>query len=54
MLRIDLFSEAFCQSYASKKNKHPALKAECLFFPLGERHGQDEDRAHEVDRGEFA
>ena len=27
------------------------MNAECLFLPLGERHGQDEERAHEVDRG---
>ena len=27
------------------------MKAECLFFPLGERHGQDEERTHEADRG---
>lgn len=33
------------------KNKHPAMKAECLFLPLGERHGQDEERTHEADRG---
>ena len=33
------------------KNKHPATKAECLFLPLEEQHGQDEERTHEADRG---
>jgi len=27
------------------------MKAECLFLPLEEQHGQDEERTHEADRG---